>query len=143
MLEEAGEHVVKNIKAPLFEAIVLYGMMYPEPTHENVRHKNTHILLDIQDEFFKYYTNKRNIPLFKAAFKILIVEYDHDQHYGWILDWFLEMLVNSDWESRPMGHPNEAWTEPEPYGGGYLIKDETLKKNIRRFKSLCQKSGII
>ena len=136
MLKENRQYVIESIKNPLHAAIILYGMKYLEPTRENCKNPNSHILLDAQDKLFEYYTNKRNFALFRAVFRILIGEYEHDNHYQWILDWMLEFLVNSDWRPRPCGHPSKSWIEPEPYGGGYLIKDDTLRKFKRRFKIL-------
>ncbi len=135
MLKENRGFVIA--KKLIFEtAIIAYALIIPDFTHENVTRPNSHILVDARDEFFEHYDNPHKLKLLKAAWKILISECEHDNHYQWLFEWLVEYLVNHDFKPRPAGHPIKHWKEPEPYGGGYLIKDETLKKYARRFKNL-------
>lgn len=143
MLREMRGYVITKIKAPLQKALVLIGKRYPEPTRENTHLPNTHILLDLRDKFKKYEDNPYYSPtrkgrqeLFDAIWKIFIDEYEHDIYYRTRIDWIIEEIVNSEWKPRDMGYPNQCWNEPHPYGGGYLIKDETLLNLARRFEKL-------
>ena len=120
----------------LEKAIIAYASILPEPTKENCIYPNTHILLDIRDEYFKYADNPTKDKLERAVWKIFITEYEHDHYYGDRISFGIEKAANSEWKPRSVGHPVLYWNEPEPYGGGYLIKDETLKKYARRFKNL-------
>jgi len=138
---ETKVHAVKVNKAML-KAIILLANRYEEPTHENVLHPNSHILLDIRDKFLEYETNPSRRELFCAVFRVVIHK-NEDPYYGRRLDWLIEMIANSDWVTRPCDYPNEYWNEPEPYGGGYLIKDDTLEQPIfkKRLKILEENYG--
>jgi len=122
------QYVIDKVKKPLKKAIVELGRggswlgmfialiqiiriakRYPKPTRENCLHSNTHRLFDIRDKFFEY--NDGQKPLWEAAFKLLIAEYEHDPHYQSRFDWMLEEIAKSGWEprlTRPMSH----WKEP-------------------------------
>ena len=108
-------YVIDKIKKPLMEAIVTLVQKYPEPTRENCLHPNSHILLDIRDKFLEYENNPSRKPLFEAAFKLLIVEYEHDPYYRYRFDWFLEQIMESDWKPREI-RDEQCWKEPEGDG---------------------------
>ena len=137
MVKTAKGFVVKN-KGIFMKAIIAYANTLPENTKENTCKPNTHRLIDAWDKVLGYYDCPQRNELMRAISKIHINEYEHDLHYASIMDFGIEELVNNDWGTRPCGHPNEFWNEPEPYGGGYLIKDETLKQPIfkRRLRIL-------
>jgi len=132
----------EKVNRAMYKALVLLANRYEEPTHENVLHPNSHKLLDIRDKFFTWEDNPSRTNLFKAVFRVGIHKYE-DPYYGRRLDWLVEMIVNSDWVTRACDYPNESWNEPAPYGGGYLIKDETLKQPIfrKRMKILEEDDG--
>lgn len=138
---ETRVHAEKVNKA-MYKALLLLANRYEEPTHENVLHPNSHKLLDTIDEFLEYEGNSARVNLFRAVFRVVIHKYE-DPYYGRRFDWLIEKIVNSDWITRPCDYPNECWNEPEPYGGGYLIKDETLKQPIfkKRLKLLEEDNG--
>ena len=138
MLKTARQYVIKH-KDIFMKAITAYASILPEVTRENTELPNTHILIDKRDKFFTHERNIGRKPLMEAVWKVLLSEYEHDIYYRNRFDWLLEELANSGWKPRSCDHPtNEHWTEPEPYGGGYLIKDETLKQPIfkRRMRIL-------
>lgn len=137
MLREARGYIITH-KAIFMKAIIAFARILPEFTREDCDRPNTAILLDIRDKFFKYDTIESRRPLYEAAWKILIAEYEHDGDETFRLDWLVEEIANSEWQPRPMGHPVTCWQEPDPYGGGFLIKDETLGKrvNIIRMKNM-------
>ena len=115
------EYIIKKVKAPLRKAIILIGKRLPEPTRDNTLYRNTHILMDIRDKFFKYERNSDREELFRFAWKILIAEYEHDRYYRYRLDWIIEEINKRGWEPRLEGWPEEHWwKEPPPYGGKYV-----------------------
>ncbi len=113
--------VIKH-KGIFMKAIIAFANSLTEPTRDNVIHPNTLKLLDFQDRFFEYEDNPGREELFRAVFRVLIAEYEHDPYYHYRFDWLLEQIVNSGWKPRPMGFPNKYWKEKPPYGGGYLVK---------------------
>ncbi len=106
------DYVIKKIKAPLMKAIMTLASKYPAPTRENTIHPNTHKLLAIEDKFLGYEDNPQRKPLFEAAFKLLIAEYEHDPYYRWRFDWFLEEINKSHWVPRKIGRVRACWKEP-------------------------------
>jgi len=92
------EYFVDKVDKPLVKAIVLLARRYPEPTHENVLHPNSHILLDVRDEFRKSWAFGLRGLLFEALFKLLIVKYEQSPQYRNILDWILKELFESNWK---------------------------------------------
>lgn len=135
MLNECRGFVIEH-KGIFEKAIIAYAAILPEPTRDNCTNPNTHILLDAMEKFLEYDTNDSKRKLYKAAWKIGISEVEHDPSYADRGGWLIEFLANSDYKPRSQGHPNRLWKEPEPYGGGYLIKDKTLLKFKGRFKIL-------
>ena len=137
MVHTAREYVIKH-KSIFMKAIIAYASILPEPTELKTYRHNTQRLIDSWDKLLKYYDCPARNELMRAVRKIHIDEYEHDEHYANLHDFLIEEMVNSDYETRPCGHPFEYWNEPEPYGGGYLIKDETLIQPIfkKRLKIL-------
>ena len=106
-------YVIEKIKKPMMDAIVKLATKYPPPMRDTVEHPNTFILLDIRDKFFEYEDNKGRDALFRALWRILIVEYEHDPYYRYRLDWILEQILESDWQPRKI-HREKCWKEPRP-----------------------------
>jgi len=100
-----------TVKIPLRKAIVHFAEMYPEPTHDNCTVRNTHILLDIKDEFAKHDNNKTRTPMILAALKILICEYEHDIYYRKRADWFVDQLKASTWSNRSGAPDSDVYAE--------------------------------
>jgi len=108
--------IVKH-KAVFEKAIIAFAKIVPEPTKENTKYPNTHILMDIRDKFFELENNPGRKALFEAAWKVLIAEYEHDPYYRFRLDWVLEEIQKSGWRERPAWHPvRSEWNEPLPEG---------------------------
>lgn len=105
-------YVIDKIKKPLMKAIVTLAQRYPDPTRENCRQVNSHILFDIRDKFFEYEGNLSRKALFDALFKLFIAEYEHDPYYRYRLDWMLEQVMGSDWQPRKIRN-EQFWNEPE------------------------------
>lgn len=102
---------IDKVKKPLMEAIINLAMKYPEPTKENTCIRNTAKLLDIQDKFFEYEDNPGRDALFRALWRMFIVEYEHDGYYRYRLDWILEEVNRCDWEPRKLRRET-CWKEP-------------------------------
>ena len=115
MLTFKRNYVIEKIKAPLLKTIVSLATRYPIPTKALTATPNTHYLLDMEEKFFKYENNKGRNALFRALWRIFIVEYEHDRYYRDRIDWFIEELVEAvkrgRWEPRQAGHPKRCWKE--------------------------------
>jgi len=105
------QYIIHKVKKPLMKAIITLVKRYPNPTRENCSYPNTHILFDIWDKFSEYEDNSGRKALFDAAFKFLIVEYEHDPYYRYRFDWMLEEIVKRGWLPRPT-QPMSHWKEP-------------------------------
>ena len=92
------EYIIDKVNEPLAWAIIKYGGRYPEPTHENVLHPNSHRLLDLQEEFFKRWKTRGKTKLYKALWRTLIVKYEHSPPYQWKLDWLLMRIPQLGWK---------------------------------------------
>lgn len=96
------EYFINKVNAPLAWLIIAYGThlarKYPEPTYDNVLHPNTHILIELQDEFFKSWDCGTRKLLFEALWRVLIVKYEHSPNYRNMLDWLVMMLEKSNWK---------------------------------------------
>lgn len=106
------QFVIYVVKAPLQKAIEKAASLLPEPTLENTYHPNSHKLIKIRDRFMEYEDNNFKIKLFKAAFNLLIIEYEHDEYYRDRFDWIVEVLREIKWRPRMINHPVTArWRE--------------------------------
>jgi len=103
---------MEKIKKPMMDTIVKLATKYPPPLRDTVEHPNTHRLLDIQDKFFEYEDNPGRDALFRAIWKIFIIEYEHDPYYRYRIDWVLEEVNKSNWEPRRI-RDEQCWNEPE------------------------------
>ena len=116
ILQEARQFVIEH-KGVFEKSIIAYASAFPEPTIENTTNHNTHILITLKDKFLEYEDNPNRKKLFEAAWKIFIIEYEHDPYYRARFDFIIEEIIKSDWMPRRLGHPVSHWREPEPYGG--------------------------
>ena len=111
MLFSRRQYVIDKIKRPLVNAITILASRYPEPTKDHTSLARTHILLDIQDKFFKHEDNPSRDALFRALWRMFIVEYEHDPYYRYRIDWVIEELRKSNWEDSPTAHETSCWKE--------------------------------
>ena len=94
----------------------------PEPTKANTRWKNTDILIDLRDEFFRLENNPGRERAFRAIWNFAIILYDYDPYYQHRIDWLIEafLKVAPSWEGREPHEPAlPTWREfahlyPEP-----------------------------
>ena len=88
----------------------------PDPTKANTRWKNTDILIDLRDEFFRLENNPGREPAFRAIWNFIIILYDYDPYYQQRIDWLVEafLKVASQWEARePIVPRPPTWREFE------------------------------
>ncbi|KKN72892.1 hypothetical protein LCGC14_0405960 [marine sediment metagenome] len=111
MLFHKRQYVIDKIKKPLMKAIVTLAMRYPEATKDHTLLPKTHILIDIQNKFFEYENNKGRDALFRAMWRMFIIEYEHDGYYRDRIDWVIEEIVKSGWGIRPIRFPVKCWKE--------------------------------
>lgn len=111
--------------------IVTLIRKFPEPTHKNVQHPNTHVLIDLWDLFFKYEDLPCRDFLFRAIRKLFLCEYEHDDYYRNRIDWFIEKLVekhlNKEWVPRKPWKPTGNWNEPAVLEAIKALKISLLK----------------
>lgn len=114
ILKEKRQYFIDMVKAPLMKVAIKLCMEYPEPTKKNTLHNNTHILIGIRDKFFEYENNAGRKPLFEAAWRIFIDEFEHDMYYRHRFEWFIDMIKRSSWEPRIPTRPSRDmfWSEP-------------------------------
>ena len=103
------EYFIEKVNAPLVKAIVILGGRYPKPTHDNVLHPNTHILIDLRDEFFKVWDTRRSERLFEALWRILIVKYEHSPGWQFMFDWVIMMVQKSNWKPFDFDRQMRNW----------------------------------
>jgi hypothetical protein len=131
MLNDNRAFVIK-CKCVLERIIIWFASKLPEPTKENVVYPNSLILLNIQDRFFSHYRNDSKWSLFHSAWKVFVIEYEHDPHYRHIFDWLLEEIfeevINGRWQPRPPGTPQDGWVEQRPNG---LFRGRNFKQYIK------------
>jgi hypothetical protein len=90
---------------------------FPEPTRENTRWKNTEILFELRDKFFKLENNPGRDNAFKLIWKFIIILYDYDPYYQQRIDWLVDEFKSllPLWEAREPGFPRPPhWREFEP-----------------------------
>ena len=160
MLFYQRQFIVEKVKKPLLKAIVTLALRYPEPTKENTVFKNTHIRLEIRDEFLKYFSNEGRKPLLEAAFRILIDECEHDGFYEFIHDEYITELLKRGWTPTRRGFPMYRYwsgklhpdycTESDPAwidywlqrrNEGTLIADEFNKDKAYEFEEFIAKGS--
>lgn len=94
-----------RIKAPLVTMLNVVADRLPEPTKENTIQPNSHILIDIRDEFLDRLEGdvlkSRSKPL-RAIFNLFITIYEYDEPYRQLIDWIVSELRLAGWlSSKP------------------------------------------
>ena len=130
MLFEKRQYVIHKIKKPLMGAIInlsertsWLGMLialiqivriarrYPEPTKENTSLPRTHILIDVRDWFFEHEDNPGRDALFRAMWRMFIIEYEHDGYYTPRIDGITEEMQKRGWGIRSIKTSMSHWKE--------------------------------
>lgn len=103
------DYFIEKVNAPLVWFIIKYANRYPEPTHENVVHPNSQILLELKDKFFECWHTRPRTPLYMALWRVVIVKYEHSATYRYMLDWFLMMVQKSNWKHWNPNRQMACW----------------------------------
>ena len=130
MLFKNRQYVIDEIKTPLMKAIVelskcgsRLGMLialiqiiriakkYPQPTKDHTLLPRTHILIDIQDKFFEHEDNPGRDALFRAIWRMFIVEYEHDPYYRARIDWVINEIKSNGWGDELIKTSTKCWKE--------------------------------
>jgi hypothetical protein len=71
---------------------------FPEPVKGNTWHPNSHVLIEIRDEFFRHCRlgEGRN-TLFRLFINFIIILYDYDPPYRMMIDWWAFHLKLRNW----------------------------------------------
>lgn len=110
--------VLFNSKSPKFHRLKALKVLWdafesmkglPEPTKENTWHPNTHNLIDLRDSLF----NKCELGILRMGFirrimNFVIIIYDFDPPWRFILDSLLQDALKMKWE--PRGY-NDTWVK--------------------------------
>ena len=112
--------IIRQIKWPIERTIIrsikLFIKVFGRVTKENSRLHNTHVLLDLREEFFQHYTNPSKMELMNSAWELLVFENEHDVHYEWLFNWLVtrvaEEKAKGNYVEMPVGFPQEGcWKE--------------------------------
>ncbi len=130
-------YVINKIKAPLMKVLIMVASRLPEVTKENTTYEGTHVLMDICDKFFSYTSTRE--PMFRAAFKILLAEVEHDIFYRDVLHLFIEEIIKAilagKWPARRDEEPmSYYWSNKTPKGGKYSIT--SILQNKKEMENL-------
>jgi len=113
--------VIKLIKWPiertLIKSVRLFIRVFGRVTKETTAKHNTHVILDLRQEFFQHYINPGKMELMESAWELLAFEIEHDNaHYGWLFDWLVtriaEEKAKGNWVEMEKTFPQEnCWKE--------------------------------
>jgi len=103
------QYIIDKVNEPLVKAIVILANRYEKPTHENCVHPNTHILLDLEAEFFRCWDTSRSYSLFRALWRVVEVKYEHSPNWRNFLDWVLMMVQKSNWKPFNPNRQMHCW----------------------------------
>lgn len=129
---------IRKVKAPLMKVIIMVAKRVPEITKGNTTNVNTHILIDIFEDFFKHEGNSSREKMFRAAFKIFLLEIEHDRYYRDRFNWFIEEIIKSilrhEWQPAIEGNPRDWLKASLNRGGKYsiisILKDKKALENL-------------
>jgi hypothetical protein len=117
---------IRKVKDPLRKVIVMVARRVPEISKKNTTYIGTHVLIDIFDKFWEHERNPGDrAAMFHAAFKMFLLEIEHDKYYRDRFNWFLEEIIKSilrgEWQPRMEGEPSQYWREDGKFGGKYSV----------------------
>lgn len=135
------QYFIEKVKAPLQKAIEKLGSRansywvrllvvfeilrlirkYPEPTRENTVFNNSHIYIDIANDFKKWHRNPGRQALIDAGLRLLIDTVEHDGYYDFLFSVFISECLRRGWKPEERGFP--MWR----YWNGPLMDDNFLE----------------
>jgi len=114
LLDAVIDHRLRPEQLLLVRRVVKAVNRLPMPAHENIRLKNSHLLVDLRDEFFSHERNAGREKALLALFNAVIIVYEYDHYYRNRIDWLLKWLVEhyGEWEPLKPNRPRrEQWKE--------------------------------
>ena len=141
MLKEKREEII-SMKALIIRYLIkLVDLLKVEPTKENTTNPNTHIWIDIWDEFDR--CNQVRPTLFHAIRKLFLAEHEHDPVYrdriSVIGELFVEAVLDGKIKPRSLDHPYNYWRDdPNIRGKGYEFIKEKFHQARRQRDNFIQ-----
>jgi len=115
ILTKRRKFFIDMVQAPLMWKITKLGSKYPIPTHADVNKPNSHIYIDLFDEFETYNTARQ--PLIAAFKRVFIGKYEADDWYAERINWFLfrlhKLILMGKYEAPWVDCPTTHWDNPE------------------------------
>ena len=117
MLTGKGRHFVINlIKRPiektLIKSVRLFIRVFGRVMKQTTTKHNTHIILDLREEFFQHYINKSKMELMESAWELWAFVNEHDSHYEWLFNWLItriaEEKAKGNWVEMPLAFSQEG-----------------------------------
>lgn len=113
-------YVIERIKKPFEQSIIrgvkLFRFAFGRVTKETTTKHNTHVILDLREEFFQHFINADKIDLFDAAWEGLAFENEHDCVYEWIFNWLVtrvaEEKAKGNWVEMSSDFPQAGCWKP-------------------------------
>ena len=114
------EYVIERIKKPFEKSVIngvkLFHLAFGRVTKETTTKHNTHVILDLKEEFDRHFINLDKKELFDAAWEGLAFENEHDPVYEWIFNWLVtriaEEKAKGNWIPMPLEFPQEGCWKP-------------------------------
>jgi hypothetical protein len=109
MLAEPAKHgtLEKLQIANEFRKVIPLLDEFPEPTLETCKYQNSRHLVKIRDEFFKHVKFKARDKALRAIINFIIIIYEYDEPYRFLIDWWFEELLEIVKEGAWL--PRGAW----------------------------------
>ena len=105
-----GVEVLFDPKAPKFQRLKAIKVIWdafeamkglPEPTKDNTWHPNTHHLIDLRDWLFERCSlNILRMGFIRRIMNFVIIIYDFDPPWRWILDSLKDEAMKKQWQPR-------------------------------------------
>ncbi len=94
--------MIHAIKKPLMVVAGLILDKMPTPTKETTWHPNSHNLIDLRDDFFTHCVGlaEERLRVIRCVFNFVIILYDFDPPWRWMMDFVLEKALLKEWKPR-------------------------------------------
>lgn len=116
----------------------------PEPTKENTQNPQSHILIDVRDDFFKHFNCRAYEGIFRAAINYIIAKYDYDSFYEGCGNWWIGEMFRRGYKLPGQNRPSSVlWHVLVPTTRKLLTAEITTLYNElqRRNKLIDEKLG--
>lgn len=135
-LTEDGQRQMIGIQNPIKDILNrMKGL--PEPVKTGEMDANTHILIDVTDEFFGRLHLPGYARVFRPVFNFIIHKYHADKNYRDWLDWSIGRLIQEGWIfPRLDTPPSPLWDNPMPEKRARLLAD--LKSHYDVLQSIAE-----